>query len=148
MVGSASSRRLWLVWVRSKIDILVCTETHHSALLSYLVLIMKYVLILASAFTLASVAAHAQDAPTYWGPGYEPPWEPNPTTQPEAPQASPLDHDPSSTPLAEPTPDALPGPVMRLPTRPLKLPPLGYPAACPWPTPRGMRCTPDGLVRG
>ena len=61
-----------------------------------------------------------------------------PTEAEEEPQEPP-----SAGPgLAYPAPAALPS--WSAPMAPSKRPPPGYPAACPWPLPKGWRCTPDG----
>jgi hypothetical protein len=72
-----------------------------------------------------------------------PPMDPSaPLEAQEAPQ------EPRS---AFPTPSyspPAPRPPAPSPVAPSRWPPPGYPAACPWPLPKGWRCTPDGAVRG
>jgi hypothetical protein len=67
-----------------------------------------------------------------------------PAALPEAPPA------PAEPPAAWPAPSYSPPtwqPPRPTPAAPAGWPPPGYPAACPWPLPAGMVCTPDGARR-
>jgi hypothetical protein len=70
-----------------------------------------------------------------------------PSMDPSAPMEA--EEEPAEPPsagpdLSYPAPAALP--PWSVPVVPSKLPPPGYPAACPWPLPKGLRCTPDGAI--
>jgi hypothetical protein len=95
-----------------------------------------------------ALSARAEEA-TH-GPAYQPPYcadcPPGPegaeAPAPVAPQSG-LEAPPAALPPSfQPMPEAAPLPAVR-PSR--AMPPPGYPAACPWPLPRGTVCTPDGL---